>query len=198
MPTRFIGLTGSIASGKSTVAQMLVAHGASLIDADVISREVVAPGQSALAQIAKRFPAAMNEDGTLDRSRLGDQIFANPADRQALNAIVHPRVQAKVLERTAQLTAQGVPVVIYDAALLIENRLHEALEGVILVTAPPAVQRARLMARNGLTAERADERIAAQLPEAEKRKFATWIIDNGGALEATLGQVDELWRKLKP
>jgi len=197
VPTRLIGLTGSIATGKSTVARMLVERGAALLDADQIAREVVTRGQSALAEIAARFPGVILPDGSLDRQALGERIFSNPAERQALNAITHPRIQAEVIARTLALTGQGVPVVIYDAALLIENKLHEALEGVILVTAPPGVQRQRLIARDGLTVEQAEARIASQLPQEEKLKFATWVIDNGGTLEATRLQVDALWEKLR-
>lgn len=196
MPTRFIGLTGSVACGKSTVAQMLAGHGAALLDADLIAREVVEPGQPAHASIARRFPEVVGPDGALDRQKLGERIFANFSDRLALNAITHPQIQARVLERTQQLAAAGTPMVIYDAALLIENKLHEAMDGVILVTAPPQVQRARLIARNGLTAEQADARIASQLPQGEKLKSATWIIDNGGTLAATQRQVDTLWKTL--
>jgi dephospho-CoA kinase len=195
--TRFIGLTGSIATGKSTVARMLVGKGAALLDADLIAREVVEPGQPALAEIAAHFPGVVSADGTLDRQALGERIFSSPAERAVLNAITHPRIQAEVMARTQALSEQGVPVVIYDAALLIENKLHEALEGVILVTAPAAVQRQRLIARNGLTAEQADARIASQMPQEEKRKFATWVIDNGGTLAATQLQVDALWERLR-
>ena len=197
MPTRIIGLTGSIATGKSTVGQMLIAHGAALLDADLIAREVVAPGTPALAEIASRFPEAIAPDGTLNRQALADRIFSNPADRQALNAMTHPRIQAEVVARSLALTAKGVPVVIYDAALLIENKLHEAMDAVILVTAPPSVQRQRLMARNALTPAQADARIASQQSQDEKRKFATWVIDNGGTRDATQLQVDALWEKLR-
>ncbi len=195
---RVLGLTGSIAAGKSTVAQMLVAHGAHLLDADLIAREVVAPGTPGLAEIAARFPGVVAVDGTLDRKALGERVFGSETERRALNAIVHPRVQAGVIAKTAALAEAGAKLVIYDAALLIENALHEAVEGVILVTAPPDVQKARLMARNGLTAEQADARIAAQMPQEEKRKFATWVIDNGGTREATQRQVDALWEKVRP
>ncbi len=197
MPTRIIGLTGSIATGKSTVGQMLIAHGAALLDADLIAREVVAPGTPALAEIASRFPEAIAPDGTLNRQALADRIFSNPADRQALNAMTHPRIQAEVVARSLALTAKGVPVVIYDAALLIENKLHEAMDAVILVTAPPSVQRQRLIARNALTPAQADARIASQQSQDEKRKFATWVIDNGGTRDATQLQVDALWEKLR-
>ncbi len=197
MPTRFIGLTGSIATGKSAVATMLVGRGAALIDADQIAREVVAVGQPSLAEIAARFPGVIAPDGTLNRKALADRIFNNPVEREALNAITHPRIQAEVMSRTAALAKLQVPVVIYDAALLIENKLHEAMHGVILVTTPPAVQRQRLIARDALSAEQADARIAAQMPQEEKLKFATWIIDNGGTLQATQLQVEKLMEKLR-
>ena len=196
MATRLIGLTGSIATGKSTVAQMLVEQGATLLDADQVAREVVEPGKPGLAELALRFPAAIGADGRLDRQKLGDQIFANPGDRLALNAIIHPRIQEEVTARTRALAERGVPLVVYDAALLIENQLHRAMDGVILVTAPPSTQRSRLIARNSLTAEQADARIASQLSEKEKRKVATWVIDNGGTLDATRRQVVALWAAL--
>jgi dephospho-CoA kinase len=196
MPTRLFGLTGSIATGKSTVAQMLVKHGAALIDADLIAREVVEPGQDALREIDARFPGVVRADGSLDRALLGKRIFGSDTERLALNAITHPRIQARVQERSQALGRAGVPVVIYDAALLIENRLQGALEGVILVVAPAAVQRARLIARDHLEPAAAEARIASQMPQEEKRKFATWVIDNGGTLEETQRQVDALWETL--
>jgi dephospho-CoA kinase len=189
---RLIGLTGGIATGKSTVSRRLGERGLPIIDADHLAREVVAPGQPALAEIAQRFPGVVSADGVLDRKGLGARIFADPSERAALNAITHPRIQQAVLERSVALAEAGTPVAVYDAPLLIENRLHEGLDGVILVVAPPDVQRARLMARDGSSAADAEARIAAQLPLAEKRQHATWLIDNGGSLEATLAQVDAL------
>jgi dephospho-CoA kinase len=190
------GLTGGIATGKSTVARRFVELGMPLIDADVIAREVVAKGQPALEEIARRFPGVVSADGTLDRAALGARIFSNPAERAALDAITHPRIRAAVLERSIALAGSGAPRALYDAPLLIENRLHEGLSGVVLVVAPRAVQRERLMARNHLSAAEADARIDAQMPLEEKKRHATWIIDNGGALEATRAQVDEVWRQM--
>jgi len=183
------GLTGGIATGKSTVSKMFAEAGVPIIDADLVAREVVEPGQPALAEIAQRFPGVLRADGTLDRARLAERIFGDPSERAALNAITHPRIQAAVLEKTRELAEAGAPRVLYDAALLIENGLHHGMHGVVLVVAPPEVQRARLMARDGLSAEAADARIAAQLPLDEKRRHATWIIDNGGSLEDTRRQV---------
>ncbi|MCU0697428.1 MAG: dephospho-CoA kinase [Myxococcaceae bacterium] len=194
---RLIGLTGGIATGKSTVSRRLAERGFPIIDADVVAREVVAKGQPALDEIARRFPGVVAADGTLDRKALGARIFGDPAERAALNAITHPRIRQAVLEKSIALAEAGTPVAIYDSPLLIENRLHEGLHGVILVVAPPEVQRARLMARDGLSAPEADARIAAQLSLAEKRPFATWLVDNGGSLEATLAQVDALASALR-
>lgn len=190
------GLTGGIATGKSTVARRFVELGMPLLDADVIAREVVAKGQPALDEIARRFPGVVGADGTLDRAALGARIFADPAERAALDAITHPRIRQAVLERSITLAESGAPRALYDAPLLIENRLHEGLAGVVLVVAPRDVQRQRLMARNHLSAAEADARIDSQMPLDAKRPFATWIIDNAGDLEATRAQVDEVWRQM--
>jgi dephospho-CoA kinase len=193
---RKIGLTGGIATGKSTVSAMLREKGAPLVDADVLAREVVEPGQPALAEIARRFPGVVRPDGTLDRAALGARVFASPEERAALNAITHPRIQEAFVRRTAELEAAGERLVIYSAALLIENRLHERMDAVIVVTAPPEVQKRRLMERDRLTGAEAEARIASQLPAAEKVKRATWVIDNHGTLEDTRAQVDRVWTQL--
>jgi dephospho-CoA kinase len=189
---RFIGLTGGIATGKSTVTAMLRALGASVLDADEIAREVVEPGSEGLADIAARFPGVV-VDGQLDRKALAARIFGNETERLALNAITHPRIQAAVMERTAALHERGVEVVVYDAALLIENRLHEAMDGVILVVSSPSVQLTRLMTRDGLSEADAKARIGSQMPLDEKRKVARWIVDNSGSLEETRAQVGKVW-----
>ncbi len=189
---KLFGLTGGIATGKSTVSAMFREAGVPVIDADELAREVVEPGQPALAQIAARFPGVLTPEGRLDRGRLGERIFSDPAERAALGAITHPRIQALSLERTQALAAAGARVALYDAALLIENKLHEVLDGVILIACPPEVQLARLRARNGLTETQAKERIASQMSLEQKRPFATWIIDNGGTLLATRAQVQQV------
>lgn len=193
---RFIGITGGIASGKSTVTKMLRELGAKVLDADEIAREVVAPGSEGLAEIAKRWPFVVGADGALDRKKLGEHIFSSPADRKALDAITHPRIQGIVLERTQALWAAGAPVVFYDAALLIENKLHEAMHGVVLVWVPRETQLTRLMQRNGLGRAEAEARVASQMPLDDKRQFATWLIDNSGTLEATRAQVEKVWQEV--
>lgn len=194
--SRFIGITGGIASGKSTVTAMFRAAGAHVLDADEIAREVVAKGSPGLQEIAARWPDVVREDGALDRQRLGAHIFSSPDDRKALDAITHPRIQALVLERTQALWAAGAPVVFYDAPLLIENRLHEAMHGVVLVWVPREVQLERLMKRNGLTRADAEARVASQMPLDDKRRYATWLVDNSGSLEATRAQVEKVWQEV--
>lgn len=194
---KLYGLTGGIASGKSTVSRMLRALGAELIDADQIAREVVEPGQPALAEIAARFPGVLTPEGRLNRPALGTRVFADEAERRALNAIIHPRIQAAVVARTQALAARGVAQVLYDAPLLIENGLHQGMDGVVLVAVPPEVQEARLIARDGLSPKEARARIASQLPLEEKRRHATWVVDNSGSLEATRAQVETIWREIQ-
>lgn len=194
---RRIGLTGGIASGKSTVSRILRELGAEVLDADVLAREVVEPGSPALAQIAARFPGVVAPDGRLDRAALGQRVFADPVERRALEAITHPRIAAAFLARAEALQARGVQQVIYDAPLLIENKLHQAMDEVIVVHVPREIQRARLIARDGLTPAQAEARLSAQLPLEEKLRLATHVIDNAGSPEATRAQVVALWERLR-
>ncbi len=194
---RLVGLTGGIGSGKSTVSEMFRALGATLIDADQVAREVVRPGQEALAEVARRFPGTVDVNGALDRAALAARIFADPAERAALNAILHPRIQAEVQRRTAALASAGVDTVLYDAALLIENGLHHGMDAVVVVWVPEALQRERLMARDGLSAAAAQARIAAQAPLDAKRAVATWVVDNAGSRAETQTQVAAIWKALR-
>lgn len=182
------GLTGGIATGKSTVARLLREAGLAVIDADQVARDVVAPGQPALADLAARFPGVVGADGVLDRKALGERIFNDPDERAALNAITHPRIAAAVLAQTEALEARGVDRLVYEAPLLIENGLHEGMDGVVLVVAAPEVQLARLRARDGLTEAQARARVAAQMPLDEKRRHARWLVDNSGTVEETKRQ----------
>ncbi len=190
------GLTGGIASGKSTVSGMLRELGARVLDADVIAREVVEPGTPGLKAVVERFPGVLGPDGRLDRAELGRRVFGDPQERAALNALLHPLIGQEFLRRTQSLAEQGVERVIYDAPLLIENRLHEAMEGVLLVWVPRELQKARLMARDGLDEAAAEARLASQLPLDEKRQYATWVVDNSGDLAATRAQVEAVWRAM--
>jgi dephospho-CoA kinase len=194
---RVVGLTGGIASGKSTVSAMFRELGAEVIDADQLAREVVEPGTPGLEEICRRFPGVVDAEGRLDRAALGARVFADEGERRALEAIVHPRIRAEAARRTEALARAGLEVVLYDAALLIENGLHHGMDGVVLVSAPEAVQRARLAARDGLDDAAISARLAAQLPLADKRAHATWVVDNGGSLKETRAQVRRIWEEIR-
>lgn len=193
---RLIGLTGGIGSGKSTVARMLAQRGAAVVDADLLAREVVAPGRPALAEIAAEFgESVLLPDGRLDRAALGAVVFADAARRERLNAITHPRVGALMQERIAAALASDAPLVVVDIPLLFEGARQSLFEGVLLVWVPPDVQLHRLVERDGMAEDEAQARVAAQMPIDDKRGLATWVIDNSGPLDATERQVDQWWRE---
>jgi dephospho-CoA kinase len=190
---RLFGLTGNIGAGKSTVARLLVKHGVPVIDADLLAREVVQPGQPALSEIAARFgPNVLNPDGSLDRKALGTRVFANADERAALNAIVHPRIAQASAQRIAALADAGHQAAVYEAALIVENGLDKGMDGLIVVDVPEELQLARLRARDGLTEPEARARLAAQLPAAVKRERATFLIENRGDLADLDAQVAKL------
>jgi dephospho-CoA kinase len=194
---RIVGLTGNIAAGKSEVARRLAARGATIIDADQLAREAVAVGSPTLAAIVKRWgPTAVTADGTLDRAELRRIIFANEAERGALEAIVHPEVARLRARDVEKARAAGATVVICDIPLLFEAGLEGTVDAIILVDAPAAVRRERLIKRRGLPPAEADAMLAAQWPSERKRERATWIIDNDGALSALDARVDAIWSEL--
>ncbi len=191
---RLIGVTGGIATGKSTVDRMLEAHGAAVIDADEVAREVVLAGEPALDEVAARFGRDLIQpDGTLDRTRLGEIVFADPEARRDLERITHPRILELMQQRVAAALAGPAPLVAVDIPLLFENEREGMFEGVLLVYAPREVQLRRLHERNGLDESAALQRLAAQLPIDEKRARATWVIENNDGLEATQRAVDQWW-----
>lgn len=191
---RLIGLTGGIASGKSTVAAMLAGRGAAIVDADELAREVVRPSSEGLAAVVRRFgPDVLDDQGALDRGALGRLVFSDPAARAALEGITHPRIEALLETRVRAALRSPAPLVVADIPLLFERERERGLDGVLLVYAPAPVQRQRLVER-GLTAAEADQRIGAQLDIEEKRARAAWVIDNSGHLEATRAAVDAWWR----
>jgi dephospho-CoA kinase len=194
---RVVGLTGGIASGKSTVTAMFRELGAQVIDADEVARDVVEPGTPGVEEIARRFPGVVDASGRLDRTELGRRVFADPAERRALEAIVHPRIREEVARRLEALARAGEEVALYDAALLIENGLQKGMDGVIVVWAPESLQRARLAARDGLDEAAVTARLRAQLPLADKRAHATWVVDNGGSLDETRAQVRRVWEEIR-
>src|SRR5689334_7183293 len=172
---------------------MLVARGAAVVDADQLARQVVEPGQPALAELVARFGAAiLTHDGRLDRKRLGAIAFADPAARADLGRITHPRIAAASAAAVATWADAGANVVFYEAALLVENRAHATMEGLIVVAAEPEVQLARLVDRDRMSPEDARARIAAQAPLADKRAAATWVIENAGDVAALEREVERV------
>ena len=192
-----VGLTGGIASGKSSAARAFAQLGVPVIDADLLAREVVAPGSEGLAEIVASFGTALQrDDGTLDRKALGARVFSDAAARERLNAITHPRIAALAAARIAQLSAHAHRYVIYEAPLLVENNLHRSLAGLVVVALDPALQLERAMARDGLTRAEAARRIEAQAPLAEKLAVADFVIDNGHDLAALERRVAEVHGRL--
>ena len=188
-----IGLTGGIASGKSTVSQMFRELGVAVIDADQIAREIVEPGEPAYDEIVETFgEAVVGEDGRLDREELGDVVFNDDAARSKLDAITHPRIGQRMMEKAGRAHEQGADWVLYDAALIVENNLQDAFDALIVVAADPEIQRRRLVERDGITRGEAQARLDAQMPLSEKIDVADYVIDNNGTLEETRRQVESL------
>lgn len=188
-----IGLTGGIASGKSTVADMFAELGVPVIDTDVVAREVVAPGEPALDEIIAAFgPQMLAPDGTLDRAALRARVFADPAQRHRLESIVHPRIR----DRTLTLAAtSGGPYLIIVVPLLVESGFDRVVDEVVVVDCPEAEQRRRLLTRDGDDPGQVDRMMAAQLGREARLAAADVVIDNGGPLDATRAQVAELHRR---
>ena len=193
-----VGLTGSIATGKSTVSRMFAHLGARVIDADLLAREVVMPGQLAFARIVEEFgPQVVQEDGSLDRKALGALVFADAAKRKRLEEITHPAIglrQQRILSVLDEEAFEGV--VIWDAALLFEGGGVAKMDRVVVVYADPETERRRLMERDGLSDADARARIASQMPIAEKAKRAHHVIDNSGTREDTESQVRAVYGAL--
>ncbi|WP_179395169.1 dephospho-CoA kinase [Lacticaseibacillus absianus] len=196
--TYLLGLTGGIATGKSTVAAVFRNLGCPVVDADVIARAIVEPGQPALAAIAAAFgPAMLRPDGTLDRKRLGDLVFNDPAKLAELNAIDYPYLRAAINDALAAAKATGAAVVVGEIPLLYETHYEASFDGVAVVTLPPHLQLARLMARDGLTVSAAQARIAAQMPLADKIARADFLIDNSQGRAVREAQVQSLLAHLR-
>ena len=194
---KLVGLTGNIGSGKSSVARLFTARGIPVIDADGLLREVQAPGQPAHAEIAAAWPEAVAPDGAIDRKRLGRIVFADPAARKRLEAITHPRIQDLSRARAAALADAGHQLALYEATLLVESGRHKELDGLIVVTASPATRLARVVARDGLNEDEVQARMRAQMPQEDKVRLATHVIDNDRDLAATEAQVDRIIAELR-
>jgi dephospho-CoA kinase len=191
-----VGLTGGIGAGKSEVSRRLAAQGAVVIDADAIAREVVAPGTPGLDRILEAFgPGVLMPDGSLDRPRLGDIVFADPQLRARLNDIIHPLVGARM--QAVEDAAGPGAIVVHDVPLIAENNLAGSYDLVVVVDVPPRVQLDRLIRHRGLTPEQAKARIAAQSDRAQRLAIAGIVIDNSASLAELDRLVGELWTELR-
>ncbi|MGG0814732.1 dephospho-CoA kinase [Paenibacillus alvei] len=190
-----IGLTGGIASGKSTVSRLLVERGALLVDADKIAREVVLPGSPVLEQIAVHFGSDMLlEDGSLNRKRLGELVFASETSRKQLESITHPAIRQEIQRQTRQFEQEHPErLVVVDIPLLYESGLAELFDSIVVVYVPRSVQLQRLMERDGWNEKEAEQRLNAQWSMEKKRDLADIVIDNSGSLQDTIMQVDRFW-----
>ena len=188
------GLTGGIATGKSTVSEMFRRLGCEIVDADLLAREVVAPGEPALAQIVEEFGRdVLQPDGTLDRKKLGALVFADASRRKRLEQITHPAIRARFERRLAELDARGFAgVVFYDAPVMIEAGGHKAMEKLVVVATDEATQAARLCARDAIDTAEAARKIGSQMAVTEKAKLADYVIDNAGDRASTERQVREV------
>ena len=195
---RVIALTGGIASGKSTVSRRLAGLGAHIVDADLLSREAVAPGSPGLTAIAERFgPAVLAAGGSLDRAALGAIVFSDAAARADLNAIVHPQVRRLAAERLAAIgRVEPDAIAVYDVPLLVETGVDHDFDLVVVVDADERTRTDRLVTLRGLEPAEAARRVSSQASDAERRSVADVLIDATGTLEHTDEQVDALWSDL--
>jgi dephospho-CoA kinase len=194
-----IALTGGIASGKSTIARRLAEHGAVIVDADQIVRDVQAPGTPVLHQIAETFGAdVITADGALDRGALGAKVFGAPALLQQLNAIVHPAVRAESQHRfESALDADPSAVIVYDVPLLVEARVDDPWDTIVVAHAPAEVRRRRLVELRGMDESAAQARIEAQVSDEKRLAIADVVIDTAGSLADTITQTDALWERIR-
>ena len=197
-PFLLVGLTGGIATGKSTVDAVLRELGAQIIDADVLAREVVEPGEPALAEIASEFgPAVLGPDGRLDRKALGAIVFTDPECRHKLEAMTHPRIRERFQQRLDALTAENFRgLVFFDAPVLIESGNYRTMDRLVVVITDAATQIARLLARDGIDCEEALRKIRSQMPLDEKAELADYVIDNSGDRATTEADVRRIYQAL--
>jgi len=190
-----VGLTGGIGAGKSEVSRRLESYGAVVIDADLVARQVVAPGTPGLAQVVEAFgEGVLGPDGSLDRERLGEIVFADVSLRGKLNAIIHPLVGARM--RELEEAAESA-IVVHDIPLLAENHLADGFDEVVVVDVPPRVQAERLVKERGMTPEQARARMRAQASRQERLAIATIVVDNSGSLAELDRETGDLWAELR-
>ncbi|HYH34587.1 MAG TPA: dephospho-CoA kinase [Nocardioides sp.] len=190
-----VGLTGGVASGKSTVSGMLAELGAVVVDADVLAREVVAPGTDGLTEVVEAFgPQVLGPDGQLDRAALGALVFADGAQRRVLEGIIHPRVRRRAAEIEA--AAPAGTVVVHDIPLLVETGQADAFDVVVVVDVPRETQLERMTALRAMSREDAEARLAAQASREERLAAATYVVDNTGTLDQLRERVAEVYSRL--
>jgi len=193
-----VGLTGSIAVGKSHVLRMFAELGCHVLDADQIAREVVAPETAGLKSVVATFGDVLNSDGTLNRAKLGQMVFADEEKRQKLNSLLHPLIIAAQDEQVREFESHDPDgIVIIDAALMIESGGYQRLDKLIVVYCDPEIELERLMKRDGLAREAAAERINTQMPQEKKKTYADFLIDTSGSLDATRAQVVSVFEQLR-
>lgn len=196
---KVIGLTGNIGSGKSTVSRRLGELGAVVVDTDRIARDVVAPGTIGLNEIIKTFGSSvLTHAGELDRAKMGSIVFQDREALSRLESIVHPLINREVIKRIEKYKKgqNPAPALVIEVPLLIESGLQRLMDEIWLVTVNPATQLNRVLSRDGLSPEQALQRIRSQMPQEQKIKYATKIIDNNGSPEETYTQMDKLWSEL--
>ncbi len=192
-----VGLTGGIATGKSTVARMFQEHGIPVVNSDLVAREVVEPGTEGHKLVVEAFgKEILNPDGSINRKRLGELVFSDPQKRKRLEEILHPLITRRMGQKLEALEKAGVPLVVVEVPLLFEKGLQRSMDFTVVVRAPEKVQIKRLMQREGLSKQQALKRIKSQMPLEDKVKMADFVIDNSGDLEATKKQVSHVIKHL--
>lgn len=202
--TLIVGLTGGLASGKSTVAKILRALGAEVIDADELARYVVEPGRTAYRRIVEEFGDGVLEPAgpdpthqpAIDRAKLAARVFGDEDARKLLNRITHPEIARESAQRIAAASDRGAAVVIYEAPLIVENGLYHGMDGVIVVDVPEELQIERAMRRSGLLREQAEARLRAQTSRQARLAIANWVIENSGGVDALRPRVEAVWAEL--
>ncbi len=194
-----VGLTGGVGSGKTVVSQTLREEGAYLIDADQIARELAQPHTPTWNELIQVFgKEILNEDGSIDRKRLGQRVFSNPKERELLNQMIHPRIREEINRRKEEILQKDPEaIIIIDAALLIELGDHREMDKLIVVFAPDEQRIQRLNRRDGMSREEAQKVISSQMPQEEKLRVADFVIRNEGTLEETKEKAREVFQELK-